>query len=450
MNDLQKQEERLKKEQLQDLIADLTLPMNKNTTGFRIWIGFLLLLILAGTIMYARQLMTGLGTTAMRDIASWGLYIADFVFLIAVSLVGSLISAILKLLKIKWATPLTRIAEIIAAGALITAMLVIVIDMGRPDRLWHIFVYGRVQSPIVWDILVISTYLVISILLLYLPLVPDIALLYKNSASRPAWQQRIYKILSLGWQGTDDQRKILKKTVFALMVLTIPVAFAIHTVTSWLFASTPRAGWDSTVFGPYFVAGAFMVGAASVIVIMYVLRKEYNLKQYITDHHFDMMGKLLVLTSLLYLYFNLNEFLVPAYKMEAGESPYLLEIFKGDYALLFWGVQILGMVIPILLLLFGPLRKPGPVAVISVFVIIGAFLKRFLIITPTLLNPFLPIQNYPESYHHYIPTLSESIITLASIAGVALVISLFIKAFPILPVCEIAHEKGIDNEIINN
>ena len=136
----------------------------------------------------------------------------------------------------------------------------------------------------------------------------------------------------------------LEKSINVLCIMIIPVAFAIHTVTSWLFATTYRPGWDSTNFGPYFVSGAFMVGAAAVIVAMYILRKYYSLSDYITLEHFNKMGRLLVLLSFIYLYFNINEYLSPAYKMKATEAGHLRELFTGDYSLLFWGVQILGMV----------------------------------------------------------------------------------------------------------
>ena len=450
MTDLYRKETEIKKEQFQELVSELNVPLNRTGSSFKIWIGFLLLLIGIAGFMYIRQIKYGLGTTDMRDIASWGLYIADFVFLIAVSLVGSLITAIMRLNNVKWVTPLTRISEIIAVAALIAALLIIVVDMGRPDRLWHIFVYGRLQSPIVWDILVVNTYLVISLLLLYLPMIPDIAILRRHMEHKPWWHQKMYQILSLGWQGTEEQFRILNLSLNALMVIIVPVALSIHTVTSWLFASTLRPGWDSTIFGPYFVAGAFMVGAAAVVVTMYIIRKVYNFKDFITDEHFNLMGKLLVLTSLVYLYFNLNEFMVPAYKMKSGESAHILGLLVGEYALLFWFVQIVGMIAPILLMIFRPFRKPVPLFVISILIVIGAFLKRFLIVTPTLLHPFLPVQNYPESYHHYHPTFSEMIITVGSIAGIALIISLFIKLFPIIPISETAHEKGFSNEIINN
>jgi len=285
---------------------------------------------------------------------------------------------------------------------------------------------------------------------LYIPLIPDIAILRKTMTNKPKWQQKMYKILSVGWQGTEKQYKILHHSVFVLMVLIVPIAFSIHTVTSWLFASTLRPGWDSTIFGPYFVSGAFMVGAAAVVVVMFFIRQNHQYKHYIIENHFNMMGKLLVLTSLIYLYFNLNEFIVPAYKMKSGESAHILGLFEGEFAPMFWFVQIVGMILPIILMVFKPFRKPKPLVIIAIFIVIGAFFKRYLIVTPTLLHPFLPVQNYPEYFHHYFPTLSESIITIGSLAGVALLISLFIKVFPIIPIWEIAHEKGIHNETINN
>lgn len=434
---------------LQEIVSDMLTPMSSISKKFKLWIGGLLLVISIAAILYIRQLVYGLSVTSMRDIASWGLYISDFVFLIAVSLVGSLITAILKLSNVKWATPLTRISEIIALSAVLFALIIIVVDMGRPDRLLNIFMYGRLQSPIVWDILVVNTYFVISLLLLYLPMIPDIALMRKYATNLPAWQMNLYKILSLGWQGTDEQYVLLKRGMHILMVLIVPVAFAIHTVTSWLFASTLRPGWDSTIFGPYFISGAFMVGAGAVVIAMYVFRKQFHLQKYITDTHFDMMGKLLVLTSLVYLYFNLNEFFVPAYKMKSAEGGHIEELFSGSFAILFWSVQVFGMILPIFLLLFKRFRKPCPMFIIALFIVLGAFLKRYLIVTPTLLHPFLPVQNYPEFYHHYTPSPTEWIITLGAISGVLLVISVFVKLFPIIPIWELAHEEGIDNDTLN-
>jgi molybdopterin-containing oxidoreductase family membrane subunit len=449
MIDFYRKDEEIQKDRLHDIFSDLTYLMKSTSLLFKVWVGLLLILILSAGYFYYTQFVTGLGVTGLRDIVSWGTYIATFVFLIAVSLVGSLISAILKLIKIKWVTPLTRIAEIIAVGSLIGALTIIVFDMGRPERLWHIMVYGRLQSPIVWDILVVNTYLVISLLLLYIPLIPDFALMSKKFGQKE-YLKKLFRILAIGWQGTEKQFKIMNRSIYALMVLIVPVAFSIHTVTSWLFASTLRPGWDSTIFGPYFISGAFMVGAAAVVVVMYFVRLNVKLKSYISNDHFNLMGQLLVLTSMVYLYFNLNEFLVPAYKMKIAEGVHLKSLLESEYALLFWLVQIVGMILPIILLVFKKFRKPVSLTVISGLVIAGAFLKRYIIVVPTLLHPYLPVQNYPEYYHHYTLTTAEIMITLGCLAGVSLIITMLIKLLPVIPIVETAHEKGIHNETINN
>ncbi|MEO8148913.1 MAG: NrfD/PsrC family molybdoenzyme membrane anchor subunit [Bacteroidia bacterium] len=435
-------------DQMHELLADL-LPQKFGRQG-NLWVAFLFIIVAIGIYAYIQQLRFGLIVTDMRDFSSWGIYISNFVFFVAISLVGSLVSAILKLSNVAWRTPLVRISEIIAVAAITFASIIIIVDMGRPERFWHLFVYGRIQSPIIWDVIVISTYFVISVLLLYLPLLPDLALCRDSSRPFPKWRRNLYKILSLNWHGTKKQYDIVNKSIRILAILVIPLALAIHTVTSWLFATTYRAGWDSTNFGPYFVSGAFMVGAAAVIAVMYVLRNHYNLEKYITQRHFDNMGKLLVLLSLIYLYFNINEYLVPAYKMKVVEGIHLDELFTGSYAPMFWSVQIFGMIVPIIVLLFKKGRNPVPIFIISVMVVIGAWFKRFLIVTPTLLHPFIPIQGVPESWLHYNPSWQEWAITSASLAGSLLIITLFVRIFPIISIWEMAEEKGINPELITN
>jgi molybdopterin-containing oxidoreductase family membrane subunit len=273
-------------------------------------------------------------------------------------------------------------------------------------------------------------------LLLYLPLIPDLALLRDHGKGFPKWQQKMYTILAMGWSHHPEQEKILRKSEQILAVLIIPVAFGIHTVTSWLFATTLRPGWDSNNFGPYFVSGAFMVGAGGVIAAMYVFRKFYNLEKYITDKHFDYMGRLLVLLSLVYLYFNINEYFVPAYKMKAQESAHLKELFYGDYAPLFWSVQIFGMIIPAIVLMFKKGRKPFPMFVMAILVVVGAWFKRFLIVIPTLSHPYIPMTRVPESWQHYIPTFKEWWITGSTLAGALLIVAILSRLFPIIPVTE--------------
>ncbi len=421
------------------ITADL-LPKKFGKPGI-IWTTVLVMLSIGGLIGYFRQLQSGLSVTGMRDYASWGIYISNFVFFVAISLVGSLITAIFRLTNVSWRTPLTRISEIIAVSAIIFAGLIIIIDMGRPERFTNLFLHGRLQSPIIWDVIVITTYLALSLLFLYFPLLPDLPIMIKHSRAGSV-NQKIYKFIGSFWKGTAEQFRISESAVKIISIMIIPVALAIHTVTSWLFATTYRPGWDSTNFGAYFVSGAFLVGSGGVVVAMYVFRKAYSLQEYITEKHFNYMGKIVVMLALLYLYFNINEYLVPAFKMKKAEEHHLMSLFTGEFSYLFWSAILVGMIIPIVVLLFPSGRKPLPMFVMGVCVVVGAWFKRFLIVTPTLLSPFLPISNSPESYAHYHPTWEEWAITVGTLAGALLIITVFVRLFPIIPIHETIEEQS--------
>ncbi|HEY9486996.1 MAG TPA: NrfD/PsrC family molybdoenzyme membrane anchor subunit [Chryseosolibacter sp.] len=425
---------------IQEKLYEDLLPRKFGRPG-KIWVTVLVAICVVAAIAYYRQLKYGLSVTAMRDYMSWGIYISNFVFFVAISLVGSLISAILQLTQVRWSTPLTRIAEMIAVSAIIFAALIIIVDMGRPDRFMNVLIYGRIQSPILWDVIVITTYLALGLLFLYIALLPDLAIIIRQKGKVEAWVYRIAKILGSFWKGTPEQWKLQKSSIKILTLTIIPVALAIHTVTSWLFALTYRAGWDSTNFGAYFVSGAFLVGAAAVVVAMYVFRKFYSLQDYITDAHFNNMGKLVVMLALLYLYFNLNEYMVPAFKMKKPEEQHLRALFTGDFAPLFWIVIIMGMIVPIIVMLFPAGRKPLPMFLTGILIVVGAWLKRFLIVMPTLLHPFLPMSNVPDSYQHYFPTWEEWAITAGSLSGALLLVTLFARIFPIIPIEETIKER---------
>jgi molybdopterin-containing oxidoreductase family membrane subunit len=322
----------------------------------------------------------------------------------------------------------------IAVSAITFASLIIIVDMGRPERLLNLFLHGRIQSPIMWDVVVISTYFCISLLLLYITLLPDIRIMInaKEKLGKPF--AKFYRWLGGYWKGTEDQEKIRNKSITTLCVVIIPVAFCIHTVTSWLFATTYRPGWDSTNFGAYFVSGAFLVGAGGVVVAMYVFRWAYKLEHYITERHFDKMGKILVMLALLYLYFNVNEYLVPAFKMKKPEEEHLTMLFSGEYAPLFWFAIFIGMIIPILIVIFPKGRKPNAMFIAGVMVVIGAWFKRYLIVTPTLLHPFLPKYDAPAKFNHYFPSWEEWAIAMGSLAGVLLIITILARLFPVISI----------------
>lgn len=435
---------------LDKITADLSRSITHSDELTRFWFFILIMFIGVGLWGWIIQINEGLGVTGMRDYVSWGMYIANFVFFVAISLIGFLISSALHLLKIDWAKPISRVAEQVAIAGVALAGIIIINDMGRPDRFLNIFLHGRFASPIIWDVTVVTTYLTISVLLFYLPLIPDLAILRDRLKGKvPNWKIKVYKILSLGWKGNAAQYKTVYHAMRILMLLIIPVGLSIHTVTSWLFAATLRSGWDSTILGPYFVAGAFVAGAAAVIMLMYVYRLRYGLKDYFEDYHFDMMGKLLVFVCLVYLYFNINEFLVPGYKMKSAEGIHLKNLFVGSFASMFWMVQVFGLIIPVLLMLIKFFRKPLPLSIISVFVLISSWFKRYLIVIPTMEHPFLPVQNVPENFHSYSPTSIEIMITLFSFFAALLIISVLAKMFPVITIWEYAEEKGISKEIIS-
>ena len=446
-SNLNADEQRQERQKMRDVVLR---PLRHTGTIGKIWISLLLIIFLFGCYAYYIQLRDGLKVTALRDYASWGLYISNFVFFVAISLVGALISSILRLTNFEWHRPLTRIAEIIAVAGILFAGLIIVVDMGRPDRVLYLFTHGRIQSPIMWDVIVVSTYLVTSALFLYLPLIPAIALCRDVLIEKPKWQRKMYKILAMGWDGNEKQWKIMKRSVAILSVLVIPLAISIHTVTAWLFATTLRPGWDSTNFGPYFVAGAFQAGTACVIIAMFVFRKAYDFQKYITKEHFNNMGKLLVFLCVVYAYFNVNEYLIPAYKMRGAEARLLNDLFTGPSSPIYWSVQIFGMAIPALVLLFKKARKPLPLTIISLFVVVGAWFKRYLIVTPIMLNPYTPIQNVPANWTSYFPSWVEMAIVGASLAGVLLIITVFSKFFPMISIWETLEGEGIDLEEMDN
>ena len=429
----------LNNKKLDSIAADILKPVGISQ-GFIIWMGFLGISLMGCIYAYYIQWDKGLIVTGLRDHISWGMYIANFVFFVATSLVGMLISSVLGLIGFKWVKPIARIAEIIAVAFAAIAGLVIVSDMGRPERLPYVFLHGRIQSPIIWDVTVVTTYLAISTLLYFLPLIPDLAIAKGRIGHTPKWLQKTYEILSFNWKHTPQQYAILLKAMRILLILIIPTAFAIHTVTSWLFAVTLRPGWDSTIFGPYFLAGAFVAGSAAVVIMMYFVRTNYKLDKYLTTHHFDMMGKLLVLVSIVYLYFNINEYLVPYFKMKTADAVHLNDLFVGEYAWMFWSVQLLGLVLPIILLLFRFFRKPFALFVISTVVLIASWFKRFLIVVPTQDHPFLPIQYVPKAWMVYQPTIVETAITFGTILLAVIIITILVKLFPVIPIWEMTEE----------
>ncbi|NIM02339.1 MAG: polysulfide reductase, partial [Acidobacteria bacterium] len=246
---------------------ELLRPIEQPGVGFRVSTTLLLMVILGGWVLFSRQIFEGLGVTGLNQPVAWGFYIVNFVFFIGISHAGTLISAILRLSKAEWRRPITRMAEVITVVVLAIGGFHPVLDMGRPERMLNIFTAGRLQSPLLWDVSSISAYFMASTVYLYIPMIPDIALL-RDRGVRPRW---LYNFLSWGWRGTPRQQQVLERAVGIMMILVIPIAVSVHTVISYIFAMTLQPGWHSTIFGPYFVVGAIFSGIAALMLVMIAL-----------------------------------------------------------------------------------------------------------------------------------------------------------------------------------
>ena len=411
-------------------------PLKQTDKGYYALILFLVAVVAWGFYAYIVQLRYGLITTGMRDQVIWGLYITNFVFFIGISHAGTLISAILRVSNAGWRTPVTRMAEMITVVALMVGAVQPVIDMGRPDRVLNMIFFGRFQSPLMWDIMAITSYLTGSLIYFYLPTIPDFALMRDRlGAGASSIKRRIYTLLGVGWKGTPQQHKRLEKAIGIMAITIIPIAVSVHTVVSFIFSMTLRPGWDSTVFGIYFVIGAIFSGIATIIILMVIFRKFHHLEEYLTERHFRNLGWLLLVSLILYTYLTFSEYLTVAYKMEVEEKHLFEILMQGTNALWFWIFVVAGLVVPAFLII---LRR-GPtipmILIAAVLVNIGMWIKRFVIVVPTLEVPLMPYE-----FGSYTPTWVEVSITAGTFAAFILILAIFAKVVPLISIWEVAEE----------
>jgi len=305
--------------------------------GFKLSATVLLLLIGWGAFLYFRQIYLGLGVTGMGRPVYWSIYIVNFVFFIGISHAGTLISAILRVTGAEWRRPITRVAEAITVFALIVGSMQILIDMGRIDRFLFTLIYGRLQSPILWDVISVTLYLLGSVTYLYLPLMPDLAIIRDNLPPNvPEWRRKFYIVLSLGWRGTREQWKRLERAIATMAVIIIPIAVSVHSIISWIFATTLQPGWHSTVFGPYFVVGAIFSGIGALFIAMTAVRKAFGLEKFIAQRQYRNLGLIFITMNAIWFYFTFAENLGLAAGQQIYEMPILASKLWGSYAPTFW------------------------------------------------------------------------------------------------------------------
>jgi Ni/Fe-hydrogenase subunit HybB-like protein len=407
---------------------------------FKVITTLLGIVILGCWVLFGRQILYGLGVTGLNQPVAWGFYIVNFVFFIGISHAGTLISAILRLADAEWRRPITRMAEVITVIVLGIGGVHPILDQGRPDRVLNIFTSGRLQSPLLWDVTSISAYLMASTVYLFIPMIPDIALL-RDRGARPRW---LYEFLAWGWQGTPRQHQVIDRAMGIMMVLVIPIAVSVHTVISYIFAMTLQPGWHSTIFGPYFVVGAIFSGIAALLVVMIALRKALGLQDYLKEIHFAHLSKLLLIMSLIWFYFTFSEYLTGFFGNEPSEMRVFNHKFSGPYAPYFWGMIACNFVIPVLILSFKRTRKIPGILIASILIVVGMWLERLNIIIPSLANPRLPVAT-----GFYIPSIVEWGMFAGAIATFILGFVLFSRFFPLICVWEMkeGREKALEETV---
>ena len=420
-----------------DIDRDVLEPMYR--TGWRFWF---LLSVLGGLVImwgvtWFYQMYWGLGVTGLNRPVMWALYIVNFVYFIGIGHAGTFISAALRVLKVEWRRPISRAAETLTVFALLAAAMFPLVHLGRTWKFYWMLpipnqrqLWPSYHSPLLWDMTAIFTYLSCSILFAYIGLLPDLAMARDHTAG---WRHRLYEMLALGWRGTEREWVNQETALNVFSYGIIPVMFSVHTIVSWDFAMAIQPGWHSTIFGPYFVVGALFSGVAAVILVLILLRKGMHLEYFLREEHFDGMGKFLLLLSLTWTYFYFNDYIVPWYGQGPAEK-IIQQLFAHGYAAPLWFLMLFANVfLPSATLWSRKVRTSLPaMLVITIFVQVGMYLERYLIIPVTL-----GVNELPYSWGRYIPHLPESIITVGAFAFVGLLYVVFSRLIPLIPVWEV-------------
>ncbi len=413
--------------------AALIRPLQFYTREFVWTVVLLSATVIFGAGAYGYQLVIGVGVTGLNRPVSWGLYIINCIYFIALSYGALLTSAVLRLTKAKWRLPITRAAEGIMVCTLGVGAANIVLDMGRPDRALTIPLFAQFSSPIVWDFVWVSLYLASSFSYLYLTLIPDIALLRDRYPRR----KRFYRFLALGYTGTPKQKRLIKLAVNGMTIAMIPIAVTVCTVLAWLFALTVQPMWHSTLMGPYFVIGAVFSGIGILIFTLAILRRLFHLEEYIQYEQFRNLGYLLLVMALIWFYFTAADYVTTLYGNEPAHMAVFDAKISGEFALQFWAQVVFCFVVPFVIVVVPRFRTVRGLTLAGLSANAGMWLERVLIIIPTLTRPRMPI-----GWGSYMPTWVEWSVMLACLAAIGLFYVIFVKFFPIISIWELEEAEA--------
>ena len=393
-----------------------------------------------GMALWGYQMYKGLGVAGITNPGGWGVYITDFVFWVGIAHSGTLISAVLFLFRAKFRNAFNRSAEAMTVFAVMTAGLFPLIHLGRSWFFYWLFPYPNqrliwvnFRSPLIWDVFAVSTYFTVSAIFFYVGMIPDLAIVRRLSTGL---RKKIYSVLSLGWVGSLKQWKHYNQLYMFLAAFATPLVISVHSVVSWDFAMSILPGWHTTIFAPYFVAGAIFSGTAMVITLVVPMRKIFRLEKHITVDHFEKLAKVLLFTSLIVTYSYIVEFALAFYSGNLFEESAFMYRLTGDYRYFYWLMLFCNSLLPLLVFVRKLRRSIVFLFVLSIFVNIGMWLERFIIIVTSLAKDF-----NPYAWGLYKPTWVELGITLGSFGLFFTLFLIFAKVLPVLSITELKELK---------
>ncbi len=426
----------------QQVEQDVLGAMKKPSLVYWIALGVSALAFACGLGLWGYQIFSGMGVAGISHPVGWGVYITNFVFWVGIAHSGTLISAVLFLFRARFRSAFNRIAEAMTVIAVMTAGLYPLIHLGRVWKFYYLLPYPNqrqlwvnFRSPLIWDVFAVTTYLTISMIFFYVGMIPDLAAARRHFTGTRQW---IYKTLSLGWEGTVDQWRHYSRLYMFLAAFATPLVVSVHSVVSWDFAMSIVPGWHSTIFAPYFVAGAIFSGTAMVITLTVPMRKILKIEKYITVDHYEKIAKVLLVTALIVSFSYIVELLLALYSGNVAEITVFRYRMFGDYKILYWLMMFCNVVLPLSLFSKKLRRNIKYLFVMSLFVNVGMWLERFIIIVTSLAKEF-----NPYSWGTYTPSLVEIGITIGSFGMFFTFFLIFSKVLPVLSISEIK-EQGAE------
>jgi molybdopterin-containing oxidoreductase family membrane subunit len=431
--------------------ADVQLPAVKNyeqvdrevlavLNPTKAWFAGLMLSILAlgvGAASLTYQIHQGLGVAGYEPPVMWGVYIITFVFWVGIGHAGTLISAILYLFRAGFRTTIYRLAEAMTVFAVMTAGLFPILHTGRPWKAFWLIPYAnwrliwpQFKSPLVWDVFAISTYLTISTTFLYVGMIPDFAAM-RDRETNPM-RKAILAFLAMGWRNSEREWRHFTRMYLFLAAFSTPLVLSVHSVVSFDFAMALTPGWHTTIFPPYFVAGAIFSGFAMVWTIAIPLRKWFKMEHYITLNHLDASAKMVLFTSLVVGSAYLIEFFIAWYGGVPAEQDYFWNRVFGQWWWAAWIMLTCNMILPLSLFSQQLRRNTTWLFILSIFINIGMWFERFVIVVPSLSHEFEPWQ-----WSSYAPTWVDYGILLGSFGWFFMWFLLFVKQFPVVALSEV-------------